>query len=316
MGIDDVWVGEQSEGNLPRRVFQLTPLPDITAYELARLIVIINSGPVDYENLAPEIKRHVVELEEVNGKWAPKCSAVTQESKIEVKGVEFGVNVLECGEQDWRALILDCPGVRVGRGVTASAALEQAKAHLISVIKPDDRSPHQLRVEKMMRMISDLTGRRQPGQWIPSDPVGDLPEEGRKLRAKLILEEALETIHALGFRVVGDGELRSHGLGFNLIGTIDGCFDLRVVTTGTLSAFGIPDESGQRLVDENNLAKFGPGCTVRSDGKLIKPPDHKAPDLEGWLKGLGIGANNGEQQELDAVSGEQGNNRGTGQNVA
>ncbi|RME85522.1 MAG: hypothetical protein D6785_04320, partial [Planctomycetota bacterium] len=53
------------------------------------------------------------------------------------------------------------------------------------------KSPHQKRVEEFMRLA---------GQEIPEVPT--LPDEKtRLLRSKLILEEALETIHALGFAV-------------------------------------------------------------------------------------------------------------------
>lgn len=44
---------------------------------------------------------------------------------------------------------------------------------------------------------------------------------------------------------------------------------------------GVADVSPQRLVDESNLAKFGPGWRLREDGKVIKPPDWVKPDLAG-----------------------------------
>lgn len=145
------------------------------------------------------------------------------------------------------------------------------------------KSPHQQRIEAFME---------KAGQAIPPKPV--LPDgEIRKLRAKLILEEALETITALGFVVVwadsgaDSGELipalRPHGNPPDLVGIADGCADISVVTVGTLSACGIGDEDLMRVVDENNLAKFGPGGYRREDGKWVKPPDHKAPDITGLL---------------------------------
>jgi predicted HAD superfamily Cof-like phosphohydrolase len=72
----------------------------------------------------------------------------------------------------------------------------------------------------------------------------------------------------------------------NTAEVIDGCCDLKVVTTGTLSAFGLPDELFQEEVDTNNLAKFGPGGRRREDGKWVKPPNHKPPDIAGLLKRL------------------------------
>ena len=65
----------------------------------------------------------------------------------------------------------------------------------------------------------------------------------------------------------------------DLCAIVDGCCDLSVVTIGTLSACGVPDELFLKLVDENNLAKFGDGHSIREDGKLIKPSDHKPPAI-------------------------------------
>jgi predicted HAD superfamily Cof-like phosphohydrolase len=151
------------------------------------------------------------------------------------------------------------------------------------------RSEHQRRVDEfMLRAKQDVPGK----PTLPSEKV-------RRLRASLILEEAFETVHALGFEVlvyaglVSDKEdfeelidlyPNEHG---SLKDIADGCADVIVVTTGTLSACGISDESLQREVDENNLAKFGPGHSWNENGKLIKPPDHKPPDIEGVLKRQG-----------------------------
>ncbi len=46
----------------------------------------------------------------------------------------------------------------------------------------------------------------------------------------------------------------------------------------------MPDKEIQKMVDNNNLEKFGPGHSIREDGKLIKPPYHKAPDIQGFLE--------------------------------
>lgn len=156
-------------------------------------------------------------------------------------------------------------------------------------IRNNMKSNHQLRVEEFMRLA---------GQAAPTNPT--LPSlEVRKLRASLILEEALETIEALGFsvRIDNDTEYDTEVvMGPNLYfdddykpdmeGVIDGCCDLKVVTTGTLSALGLPDDLFQEEVDNNNLAKFGPGHSLRSDGKLIKPPDHKPPKIKELLETL------------------------------
>ncbi|MCY3488020.1 MAG: nucleoside triphosphate pyrophosphohydrolase family protein [Bacteroidetes bacterium] len=100
------------------------------------------------------------------------------------------------------------------------------------------------------------------GQETPTEVV--VPDEHtRLLRARLILEEALETVHALGISVRVQGqEANIDSCEFtpnkpvDLEGVADGCADISVVTIGTLIAFGIEDEELLREVDEANLRKF------------------------------------------------------------
>lgn len=148
-----------------------------------------------------------------------------------------------------------------------------------------EKSIHQQRVEKFMALAK---------QEIPSSPI--MPnEKTRELRAKLILEEALETVRDLGFSAMFCPEsvqeqeerwIKKDNIVLfpngkeSLKNIADGCADIIVVTTGTLSACGLSDMSVQKEVDDNNLAKFGPGHSFREDGKLIKPPDHKPPKLQ------------------------------------
>jgi predicted HAD superfamily Cof-like phosphohydrolase len=140
------------------------------------------------------------------------------------------------------------------------------------------RSKHQRRIEDFMLLAG------QEVKYFPRIPTDEI----RKLRATLIFEEARETLDALGFGVEITGP---HPKDFNLIGgetcniieVADGCADISVVTIGTLSAFGISDKPLLKEVDESNLRKFGPGGYRREDGKWIKPPDWKSPDIEGVL---------------------------------
>ncbi len=128
------------------------------------------------------------------------------------------------------------------------------------------------------------------GQSTPTEVI--IPNERtRLLRARLILEEALETVHALGISVAVQGqEVEMDSCTFmpdkpvDIEGVADGCADISVVTVGTLIAFGIEDEKLLREVDEANLRKFGPGSYVREDGKWMKPPDWTPPDIAGVLK--------------------------------
>ena len=135
----------------------------------------------------------------------------------------------------------------------------------------------------------------------PIRTVPQLPPAGERfLRAKLILEECLETIEALGFDLwVGYGEnVWQPKVGENttmlvpnakesLVEIADGCADIAVVTSGTLIACGIKDIPLQEEVNLNNLAKFTDGGYRRDDGKWIKPPNHQPPDIEALLREQG-----------------------------
>lgn len=134
---------------------------------------------------------------------------------------------------------------------------------------------------------------RLANQVLPTKPMMPIASV-RLLRASLILEEALETIEGLGVEVSAnnaevtlsmDDLFLRDAVAFDadLVAIVDGCCDLMVVTTGTLSACGIGDAEVQAAVDLNNLEKFGPGSSLRDDGKLIKPPGHKPPDLRSLL---------------------------------
>lgn len=135
----------------------------------------------------------------------------------------------------------------------------------------------------------------------PTEPT----EADRILRAKIIFEEALETIEkGLGVSItVYDYDRvsfinqssdifinQSSDIEFEICGqydpieTLDGLCDLSVVgLAGTSIACGFPPEMMEEAieeVDKNNLSKFGPGHTIREDGKLIKPPNFEGPKLK------------------------------------
>lgn len=153
---------------------------------------------------------------------------------------------------------------------------------------------HQCRVEIFMD---------KAGQEVPGRPCIPGPEV-RLLRAKLIFEEAMETIEALGVDVMikprmvqydnvalceGDYELVINTARKpDLVLIADGCADISVVTIGTLSACGIEDDELLEEVDKSNLAKFGPGGHKNEDGKWIKPKDWVPPDILGVLKAQGF----------------------------
>ena len=128
---------------------------------------------------------------------------------------------------------------------------------------------------------------QKAGQDTPAETT--IPDaDTRILRAKLILEEALETVEALGVTVkAGATPVEEEALVYAADGevdvelVVDGCADISVVTVGTLIAFGVDDEPVLEEVDSANLRKFGPGGYRREDGKWMKPPDWTAPDIMG-----------------------------------
>ncbi len=152
------------------------------------------------------------------------------------------------------------------------------------------RSLHQQRVDQFMA---------KAGQDTPDYPC--IPDEPtRILRATLILEESLETIRGLGVDVMIEPMMSQrspvalHDTMYtlqcnkhrvpDLVEIADGCADISVVTTGTLSACGLADTPFIEAVDEANLQKFGPGGYRRDDGKWIKPADWTPPDIAGIIE--------------------------------
>lgn len=131
------------------------------------------------------------------------------------------------------------------------------------------------------------------GQVDPVEPRDLTPEE-RMLRARLIMEEAIETSCALVGAVetdslydeFRDGVVSKHGAGAGDLAEIaDGCIDLQVVASGTLLVAGIYDDP---LIDEvmrANMAKVGGGKDAA--GKFLKPPGWLPPDVYGLLKHQG-----------------------------
>jgi hypothetical protein len=158
------------------------------------------------------------------------------------------------------------------------------------------KSKHQIRVEQFMACVEFYCGSEL--QHVPMNPRtdesfwnGEVGLKIRRLRARLVLEEAMEMIRdglGLNSLAIPDDVTRiiwDNQGAVDLVALADGAFDLSVVNTGTLSVFGIKDLVGQEVVDLNNLEKFkfGPDgrakFRVDGKGKLIKPADHQKPDL-------------------------------------
>lgn len=124
--------------------------------------------------------------------------------------------------------------------------------------------------------------------------IGTDPElRHNELRAKLIMEEAVETVAALGFHVtaeinkpecnprvtIASFEKLHHKP--NLIEAIDGICDLMYVALGTGVTAGVDLDPHFQEVHRANMMKLqGP---KREDGKQLKPDGWTPPDHEAIL---------------------------------
>lgn len=160
----------------------------------------------------------------------------------------------------------DAPSVEA-RKQDLSRALKHVKS-LRDLTQPRARTLLQQNVESFMKAA---------GQFLPQTPVIP-PEAVRLLRARIIWEECLETIAGLGCAVENNQVVVSQQPP-DLVQIVDGCCDIEVVTNGTLLACGVADLLPQLHVDYSNLMKFYPNCTLRADGKVIKPPGWQPPDI-------------------------------------
>lgn len=151
-----------------------------------------------------------------------------------------------------------------------------------------DTTPHYDRVRAFMEKT------RGPEDPIPSVPA--IPRN-RRLRAAMILEEAIETVRALGFDflevchfgepdlVVGKKRIKFYDVFKpDLVELADGCADLSVVVIGTLIAAGIRDVPLLEEVDAANAKKVAGKLITREDGKILKPKGWKGPNVKKVLE--------------------------------
>lgn len=148
----------------------------------------------------------------------------------------------------------------------------------------------------------------------------------RILRAKLMLEELLETIHdGLGLSIQIDsmvnqfretGRIEVSKIEFlevhpgNIVETADGIADLLYVTLGTANATGINIKPIFDEVHRSNMSKFIDG-QIGEDGKWKKGPSFRPPDIAPLIenngppiKGLKIGEFNGAIRSIKTTEGE------------
>jgi len=125
-------------------------------------------------------------------------------------------------------------------------------------------------------------------QTVPDKPT--VPSDNIvRLRAKLILEEAIEYLEATYGKVFDDiklelrDRLEHKQLKVDIIEIADALSDIDYVSEGARLAFGI---NGKEIADEvqrTNMAKFGPGSWKDENGKQRKPPNWQSPNIKSLL---------------------------------
>lgn len=112
----------------------------------------------------------------------------------------------------------------------------------------------------------------------------------RELRVKLIAEELTELCEALGVHLtifqrngkyVADVLAVAEDHEVDLVETADALGDIDYVTAGANLAFGLPAEAVAEEIHRANMSKLGAdGKPIyREDGKVLKGPNYKAPDV-------------------------------------
>ena len=123
---------------------------------------------------------------------------------------------------------------------------------------------------KFQTKLGELEAEHNP-PGMPATRVGDTPQlRNVDMRVRFIEEEVGEMIAAMKR---GD-----------LVETIDGAVDAIYVILGTLVEAGVDMDPHWDEVQRTNMAKLGPDVVWAGDGKLIKPPGWKRPDLAGILR--------------------------------
>lgn len=110
----------------------------------------------------------------------------------------------------------------------------------------------------------------------------------QEMRLSLIVEELAELLDALGYEYelsVGDNISRSSDKSDeseNIVAAADALADLQYVINGAAVTWGLDLSEVHKEVHRSNMTKVG--GTRRADGKLLKPPGYKPPDIERVIK--------------------------------
>jgi len=136
---------------------------------------------------------------------------------------------------------------------------------------------------------------RNAGQPVPEN-ITEPSNEDKILRARLIMEEALEMVYALGVYIQPkSSEIHAYSADdftyyatgrFDSVGVADAAVDiLWVGVTGPMVLCGMADklEACIEEVDASNLSKFIDGHRDENTGKWIKGPSYKPANIEGII---------------------------------
>lgn len=135
----------------------------------------------------------------------------------------------------------------------------------------------------MEKVFRDLIAfEKACGNELPTTGPGSDSSSLVQLRMNLITEEYEETHTAL-MEARNTTGLWGHVDPGNMAEIADGLADLIYVAVGTAVRLGIDLPGVWRRVHAANMAKFGPGSSVREDGKRLKPESWTPPDIVGVI---------------------------------
>lgn len=102
-----------------------------------------------------------------------------------------------------------------------------------------------------------------------------------ELRLRLIWEEYSEVLEAAGYMPDLEVGFRPSGVRTDEVNLLKELADLDYVVAGTAVTFGWDFNEAGRRVHQSNMSKLGDGGHPirRNDGKVMKGPNYKAPDL-------------------------------------
>jgi predicted HAD superfamily Cof-like phosphohydrolase/DNA-binding XRE family transcriptional regulator len=128
---------------------------------------------------------------------------------------------------------------------------------------------------------------------LPVRSVPQVPSDDEvRFRARLEAEEFIERLEATFNDPTLIDLLReqlrlfinSAAIDIDLPALADAWADLRYIIFGSEATFGVDGNAVFRVVHEANMKKFSEGGFVREDGKVMKPPGWKPPDIAAELE--------------------------------